>query len=68
MAPDTKDKGDPASPVCYMSESDPAYAGYLGRAEIASELRRLMARIEDDRLHAKLMKIVRELEAPCPKD
>ena len=64
MAGEKDVKPDPASPVCYLGEGDPAYAGYLTGREIAGELRRIMARIQDDRVHGKLMEIVRELEKP----
>jgi hypothetical protein len=66
MAPD--EKTDPASPVCYLGEGDPGYAGYLSDTEVAAELRRLMGRVSDDRLHAKLLQLARELEARCLKD
>ena len=64
MAGKKDTKADPASPVCYLDQGDAAYKGYLTSKEIVAELRRLMARIEDDRVHAKLMEIVRELEKP----
>ncbi len=66
MAPE--DRNEPSSPVCYMGEGDPAYAGYLSDREIVVELRRLMGRVADQDVHAKLLEIVRALEARCPKD
>lgn len=66
MAPEDDDES--ASPVCYLGEGDPAYAGYLSDREIAAELRRLMGRVADGGVHAKLMEIVRALEDRCLKD
>ena len=66
MAPD--EKADPASPVCYMGDGDLSYAGYLSDTAVAAELRRLMGRVSDDHLHAKLLQLARELEERCRKD
>ncbi|WP_374300310.1 hypothetical protein [Ferrovibrio sp.] len=55
-----------ASPACSLDEAPDAYRGYLTPAEIAAELDRLLPRIRDDRLHAKLKAIrdsLGELEA-----
>jgi hypothetical protein len=63
-----EDESTPTSLVCFLPQADAAHAGYLSRAEIALELRRLMARIKEDGLHARLKVIVEELEKACPKD
>jgi hypothetical protein len=46
-----------ASSVCSLDEAPDAWRGYLTPAEILAELDRLLPRIRDDALHAKLKAI-----------
>lgn len=46
-----------ASSVCNLDEATDAWRGYLTPAEIVAELDRLLPRIRDDALHAKLRAI-----------
>lgn len=47
----------PASAVCNLDEAPEAWRGYLSPAELAVELDKLLPRIRDDALHAKLKAI-----------
>lgn len=47
----------PSSTVCSLDEAPEAWRGYLSPAEIAAELDKLLPRIRDDALHAKLKAI-----------
>jgi hypothetical protein len=47
----------PSSTVCSLDEAPEAWRGYLSPAELATELDRLLPRIRDDALHAKLKAI-----------
>jgi hypothetical protein len=47
----------PSSTVCSLEEAPDAWRGYLSPVEIAAELDRLLPRIRDDALHAKLKAI-----------
>lgn len=47
----------PSSTVCRLDEAPDAWRGYLSPAEIAAELDKLLPRIRDDALHAKLQTI-----------
>jgi hypothetical protein len=58
----------PASSVCSLEEAPDAWRGYLSPAEIAAELDRLLPRIRDDALHARLKAIRDSLPAPGTKD
>jgi hypothetical protein len=49
----------PSSTVCSLDEASDAWRGYLSPAELAAELDKLLSRIRDDALHAKL-KAVRD--------
>lgn len=51
-----------ASNVCSLEEAPDAWRGYLSPAEIAAELDRLLLRVRDDALHAKLKAIRDELQ------
>ena len=47
----------PNSTVCNLDEAPDAWRGYLSPAELAAELDKLLPRIRDDALHAKLKAI-----------
>lgn len=47
----------PSSTVCSLDEAPDVWRGYLSPAEIAAELDKLLPRIRDDALHAKLKAI-----------
>ena len=47
----------PNSTVCSLDEAPDAWRGYLSPAELAAELDRLLPRIRDNALHAKLKAI-----------
>lgn len=47
----------PSSTVCSLDEAPEAWRGYLSPAELAVELDKLLPRIRDDALHAKLKSI-----------
>jgi hypothetical protein len=49
----------PSSTVCSLDEAPDAWRGYLSPAEIVAELDKLLPRIRDDALHARL-KAVRD--------
>lgn len=53
----------PSSTVCSLDEAPDAWRGYLSPAEIAAELDKLLPRIRDDALHAKLKAIRDSLPA-----
>lgn len=46
-----------SSTVCSLDEAPDAWRGYLSVPEIAAELDKLLPRIRDDALHAKLKAI-----------
>jgi len=46
-----------SSTVCSLDEAPDAWRGYLSPAEIVAELDKLLPRIRDDALHAKLKAI-----------
>ncbi|PJI42030.1 hypothetical protein [Ferrovibrio sp.] len=46
-----------SSTVCSLGEAPDAWRGYLSPAEIVAELDKLLPRIRDDALHAKLKAI-----------
>jgi len=52
-----KKPNPPSSTVCSLDEAPDAWRGYLSPAEIAAELDKLLPRIRDDALHAKLKTI-----------
>lgn len=52
----------PSSTVCSLEEAPDAWRGYLSPSEIAAELDKLLPRIRDDALHAKLKAIRDGLE------
>lgn len=52
-----KKPNPPSSTVCSLEEAPDAWRGYLSPAEIAAELDKLLPRIRDDVLHAKLKAI-----------
>lgn len=47
----------PNSTVCSLDEAPDAWRGYLSPAELAAELDKLLPRIRDDAVHAKLKAI-----------
>ncbi len=47
----------PSSTTCNLDEAPDAWRGYLSPAELAAELDKLLPRIRDDALHAKLKSI-----------
>lgn len=47
----------PASAVCSLDEAPDVWRGYLSPAELAAELDKLLPRIRDDALHARLKAI-----------
>ncbi|MFN3399593.1 MAG: hypothetical protein ACK4Z4_04570 [Ferrovibrio sp.] len=47
----------PSSTTCSLDEAPDAWRGYLSPAELAAELDRLLPRIRDDALHARLKAI-----------
>jgi hypothetical protein len=51
------DEKPTASSVCSLDEAPDAWRGYLAPAEIVAELDRLLPRIRDNALHAKLKAI-----------
>lgn len=54
----------PSSTVCSLDEAPDAWRGYLTPAELAAELDRLLPRIRDDALHARLKAIRDSLTNP----
>lgn len=57
-----------ASTVCSLDEAPDAWRGYLSPAEVAAELDRLLPRIRDDALHARLKAIRDSLPMPAARD
>lgn len=53
----------PSSTVCSLDEAPEVWRGYLSRPEIVAELDRLLPRIKDDALHARLKAIRDDLDA-----
>ncbi len=47
----------PSSTTCNLDEAPDAWRGYLSPAELAAELDKLLPRIRDEALHAKLKSI-----------
>ncbi len=69
----TDEPKDPASPACLAHEADDAYMGFASRDEIAAflarlatasadEIRKMLPRVRDDALHARLKARLAEIE------
>ena len=69
----TDERKDPASPACLAHEADDTYMGFAGRNEIAAflarlatasadEIRKMLPRVRDDALHARLRARLAEIE------
>lgn len=53
----------PSSTTCSLDEAPDVWRGYLSPAELAAELNKLLPRIRDDALHAKLKAISDSLKS-----
>ena len=70
----TDEPTDPASPACLAHEADDAYMGFATREEIASflaglatastdDILKMLPRIRDDALHARLRAHLAEIKS-----
>lgn len=69
----TDDPKDPASSACLAHEADDTYMGFASREEVATfltglttasadEIKKMLPRVRDDALHAKLKAKLTEIE------